>query len=67
MPYVVNSDCVVCGACVSGCEVKAISEGEAQCHIDPEVCIECGTCEANCPCQAISFVEEPSGTAGTQA
>lgn len=58
MPYVVNSECLLCGACVSGCEVQAISEGETQCHIDPEVCIECGTCEANCPAQAISFVDD---------
>ena len=42
MPYVVSSDCILCGACVSGCEVGAITEGEEQCHIDPDVCIECG-------------------------
>ena len=58
MPYVVTSDCILCGACVSGCEVGAITEGEEQCHIDPDVCIECGTCEANCPVQAIHFVDD---------
>ena len=58
MPYVVSSDCILCGACVSGCEVGAIMEGEEQCHIDPDVCIECGTCEANCPSQAIHFVDD---------
>lgn len=58
MPYVVSSDCILCGACVSGCEVGAITEGEEQCHIDPDVCIECGTCEANCPSQAIHFADD---------
>ena len=67
MPYVVNSDCVLCGACVSGCEVKAISEGETRCQIDPDICIECGICEANCPSQAIGFVEEASAAAGIPA
>jgi ferredoxin len=67
MPYVVSSECILCGACVSGCEVKAISEGETRCEIDPAVCIECGICEANCPCQAISFEEESAGAAGTPA
>ena len=47
MPFVVNSDCVLCGACVSGCECGAITEGDTRCHIDPDICIECGTCEAN--------------------
>lgn len=58
MPYVVNEECILCGACICGCEVKAVSEGESRCWIDPAVCIECGICESNCPSQAISFVEE---------
>jgi ferredoxin len=58
MPYVVGDDCILCGACVTGCEVGAISEGETKCVIDPEVCIVCGTCEANCPCLAISVEED---------
>ncbi|MCL2669636.1 MAG: 4Fe-4S dicluster domain-containing protein [Syntrophaceae bacterium] len=60
MPYAVSSECTLCGVCVAGCQTEAISEGETQCHIDPDVCIECGDCEVNCPSQAISFVEEPS-------
>ncbi len=58
MPYVVTAECLQCGACISGCEQQAISEGENQSHIDPRLCIECGTCEMNCPTQAIIFVEE---------
>ena len=62
MPYVVNGDCVLCGACVSGCECRAVTEGETQCHIDPDICIECGTCESNCPSQAIRFVVDTQTT-----
>jgi len=55
MPYVVNSDCILCGACVSGCECGAIKEEETQCHIDPDICIECGVCESNCPHRRSAF------------
>ena len=47
MPYVVNDTCILCGACVAGCESDAITEGETQAHIDIELCVECGTCERN--------------------
>jgi len=58
VPYVVTAECILCGACASGCESNAITEGETQSHIDVNICIECGTCERNCPVQAIIFVEE---------
>ena len=58
MPYVVNSNCILCGACVSGCESGAITEGDTQSHIDVTICIECGTCQSNCPSDAIEFVDE---------
>jgi len=58
MPYVVTAECILCGACVSGCESNAITEGETQSHINVEMCIECSTCEQNCPVQAIIFVED---------
>jgi uncharacterized Fe-S center protein len=58
MPYVVNSNCILCGACVSGCETGAITEGDAQSHIDVTVCIECGNCQINCPSEAIDFVDD---------
>lgn len=60
MAYVVTSECMLCGACISGCESGAITEGETQAIIDPATCIECGTCEANCPSQAIVWEEEPA-------
>jgi ferredoxin len=58
MPYVVTEACILCGACVVGCESNAITEGETQAHIDVTICVECGTCERNCPSEAIIFVEE---------
>jgi ferredoxin len=60
MPYVVTIECILCGACVSGCESDAIKEGETQCHIDVEICVECGTCAANCPSSAIVWEDDAS-------
>jgi len=58
MPYVVTDECILCGACVVGCESEAITEGETRAYIDPEICIECGTCERNCISEAIIYVDE---------
>jgi ferredoxin len=58
MPYRVTDACILCGACVSGCDSNAITEGETQCQIDVNICIECGTCESNCPSNAIVFEVE---------
>jgi ferredoxin len=58
MPYRITDECILCGACVAGCPVEAIEEGETRCRIDVELCIECGTCEDNCPSAAIIFEEE---------
>ncbi len=58
MPYVVTEDCILCGACVVGCENNAITEGETRAFIDIDICIECGTCERNCPSGAIIYVDE---------
>ena len=63
MPYIVTEACIQCGACVSGCESGAITEGETQSHIDVNICIECGTCERNCPSEAIIFVDETDAAA----
>lgn len=58
MPYVVTSECILCGACMAGCETGAITEGETQSHIDVTICIECGNCQINCPSEAIIWVDE---------
>ena len=49
MAYVINDDCVSCGACVPECPVSAISEGEGKMVIDADTCIDCGTCAGVCP------------------
>lgn len=58
MPYVVTETCILCGACVVGCESNAITEGETQSHIDIEICVECGTCERNCPTESIIYIDD---------
>ena len=56
MPYVVTNACILCGACITGCESDAISEGDTQVYINPAICIECGTCASNCPSAAIEYI-----------
>lgn len=58
MPYIVNNECILCGACVAGCENDAVVEGDTKAYIYPTLCIECGTCERNCPSSAIEFVDD---------
>lgn len=49
MAYVINDDCINCGACVPGCPVNAISEGEDKMVIDADLCVDCGACAGVCP------------------
>ena len=53
MAYKITDACVMCGSCVDGCPVGAISEGDAQYEINPDTCVDCGSCEATCPTGAI--------------
>jgi len=52
MAYMISSDCIACGACVSDCPVDAISENGGKYEIDPEKCIDCGACAGTCPVDA---------------
>lgn len=54
MAYKICDKCIMCGACADTCPVGAISQGDTQYNIDPEVCISCGACAAGCPVEAIS-------------
>ena len=53
MAYLINDDCVSCGACVSECPVNVISEGDGIYVIDADGCIDCGACVDCCPTSAI--------------
>ncbi len=49
MAYVINDECVACGACASECPVGAISEGDTKYDINADLCTDCGTCAGVCP------------------
>jgi len=52
MAYVINSECISCGACEGECTANAISEGEDRFVIDAELCVDCGSCATVCPVEA---------------
>ena len=52
MAYIINDDCIACGACAEGCPVEAISEGDGKYVIDAATCIDCGACADACPVAA---------------
>ena len=54
MAYVINDDCISCGACAGDCPTGAISEGANHYEIDAATCIDCGACADTCPTSAIS-------------
>ena len=54
MSYIINEECISCGACEPECPIPCISAGDSQYVIDPEQCIDCGACAVVCPVEAIS-------------
>ncbi len=49
MAYIINDDCISCGACEAECPVSAISAGDPIYTIDKDACIDCGACASVCP------------------
>ncbi|MCC8022445.1 MAG: 4Fe-4S binding protein [Clostridiales bacterium] len=49
MAYVINDECISCGACEPECPVGAISETDGKFEVDAETCIDCGACADACP------------------
>ena len=49
MPYVINDECIACGACEPECAQECISEADGKYVIDAEKCIDCGLCADVCP------------------
>ena len=58
MAYLINDDCISCGACEAECPNAAISEGETIYIIAPDKCTECvgshesSRCVEVCPVDA---------------
>lgn len=52
MAYVINDDCIACGACADQCPTEAIAEGNGKYEIDKDKCIDCGSCASVCPVEA---------------
>ncbi|MBQ5320888.1 MAG: 4Fe-4S binding protein [Oscillospiraceae bacterium] len=52
MSYVINDECIKCGACEGECPVSAITEADDKYVIDAATCIECGACNGVCPVSA---------------
>ena len=56
MAYKITAACVKCGTCAANCPMGAITEGDDQFVIDPDMCAECGNCLNDCPEGAIKGV-----------
>ncbi len=52
MAYVIDDNCIACGACAGECPQEAISEGDGKYVIDADKCIDCGACAGVCPMEA---------------
>ena len=52
MAYIINDDCIACGACADECPVECISESDGKYVINAEECVECGACASTCPVSA---------------
>ncbi|MCL2014461.1 MAG: 4Fe-4S binding protein [Oscillospiraceae bacterium] len=52
MAYIINDDCISCGACEPECPVSCISESDGKYSINKDECIDCGACAAVCPVDA---------------
>jgi NAD-dependent dihydropyrimidine dehydrogenase PreA subunit len=52
LAYLINDECINCGACESECPVSCISAGESIYVINGDECIDCGACAGVCPTNA---------------
>ncbi len=49
MAYIINDECIGCGACEGECPVSCISSDGDKYVINADECIECGACAGACP------------------
>lgn len=54
-PFINNSSCVFCKACVLNCSVHAIEEADKKLKINEEKCIQCFCCRELCPKDAVGL------------
>ena len=54
MAYVIDDQCIACGACAGECPTDSITEGDGKYVINAGSCIDCGACAGACPVGAIS-------------
>jgi len=52
MAYIINDNCISCGACEGECPVSCIAAGDDKYVINADECIDCGTCASVCPVEA---------------
>jgi ferredoxin len=56
---VINIDktsCIVCGDCVTRCQMEALTMDGTDLHLDEKRCISCGLCMYACPVDALELV-----------
>lgn len=61
-PYVIEENCVVCGACMNVCAEFCINIAGKSIEIDSERCIGCLMCMNTCPQRAIDLDWQDDGT-----
>ena len=52
MAYIINDNCISCGACEPECPVSCIKAGDSAYVIDAAECIDCAACAGVCPVEA---------------
>jgi len=52
MAYVINDECINCGACEPECPTSCISEEGGKYVIKADDCVSCGACAGVCPVDA---------------
>lgn len=57
MAYLINEECINCGACEPECPNEAISEGENFFEIDPDKCTDCVGAHPSSQCAEVCPVD----------
>jgi len=55
LPKVEESECVMCGDCVTACPTNALTQNGSYPVLEKNLCINCWCCHEMCPSKAISI------------